>query len=199
MEEIRLNDLSLSFGDKQVLRDFSLTLAPGRVTALMGPSGSGKSTVMNLLLGLLRPDEGSVRIPAGTRISAVFQEDRLIGSLTVRANLRAVTGRSFSEEKAASLLAAFGLEPGEDGLPVLSETVSNLSGGMKRRVALARALLVPFDLLLLDEPFTGLDADTKDRVIRALRPLFAGKTVLLITHDPAEAKAFGATEKKLPA
>ncbi len=190
MNEIKVVGLSKSYGEHIVLNQLSFCLKQGRVLALMGPSGVGKTTLLRILCGLELPSDGRVEIPEGTRLSAVFQENRLIESLTVSMNLKAVLGRRKTEEQTV-LLNALGLSD------VQNAPVRTLSGGMKRRVALARALLFPSDFLLLDEPFKGLDVLTKDSVMRACQPYFEDRFVLLVTHDESEAAFFDADRLNL--
>ena len=173
------------YGDRAVLRDFCLTLPDGRVTALMGPSGTGKTTLLRLLCGLETPDSGAITGLEGRRLGVVFQEDRLLPWLDAAENLR-LTAPGLSTEAAHAALERFGLT-GVGGQPA-----ATLSGGMKRRVALLRALLYRPDVLLLDEPFNGLDEMTRASVIRETLSLADGRTILLITHDPEEAALMGA-------
>ena len=176
---IKLSHISKRFDDKIVLQDVSLGLSKG-ITCLMGASGAGKTTLLRILTGLEMPDIGAVEgLPR--RIAMVFQEDRLTESLTVRGNLKLALGKRWDEEKAQQLLDALQL-PG-----ALSQNVSALSGGMKRRVALCRALLFDADLLVLDEPFKGLDEDTRCVAMDVLKAHCAGKTALVVTHDEDEA------------
>ncbi|MBQ3141800.1 MAG: ATP-binding cassette domain-containing protein [Clostridia bacterium] len=185
MKNIVIRKLNKAFGDNVVLNGFSAVLAGGRTTALMGPSGCGKTTLASILLGLLAADSGTVeQMPA--RKAAVFQEDRLCEEFSAVANVRLVTGKTVGRAQIETCLRELGL--GES----LHQPVSTLSGGMRRRVAIARSLLADADFLLLDEPFKGLDEDTRSEVISVVRRHTAGKTVLLITHDPKEAEAFGA-------
>ena len=177
---IELRNIDKSFGEKRVLPDVSLTLPEGSVTALMGASGRGKTTLLRILLGLETADSGEVRGMENVRVSAVFQEDRLLPRLTAEGNLRFIGGRDIPV-----LLAELGLA-GE------TEPVSDFSGGMKRRVAIARALSAAFDLLVLDEPFRGLDEVAKEKAIALVKRYSEGKTVLLVTHDAAEAEAMDA-------
>lgn len=183
--EVILSHLSKAYGGIPVLTDFSCTLTPG-VTCLMAPSGAGKTTLLRLLLGLETPDSGQILGLDHARISAVFQEDRLLMQWNGRDNLRFVLGVSYDEAAAQTLLEQLGLDLHDD------KPAASYSGGMRRRLALARALLVPFDVLVLDEPFTGLDAENRARAIRCIQQVSAGKLVLLVTHDPADADAFGA-------
>ena len=181
---IGLRGVTKVFGEQVVLDGLDLALEPGRVTALTGPNGSGKTTIGRLLLGLERPDAGEVVGVAGLRRAAVFQEDRLCEALTAVRNVQVVTGR---DPRAGDLLRRLGLVD-ED----LAKPVGELSGGQRRRVAIARALAVDAELVVLDEPFTGLDVAGKPQVAAVVGELCAGRTVLLITHDVADAEVFGA-------
>ena len=183
--ELRAEHLQKSYGGVPVLRDVSFTAKEG-VTCVMGPSGEGKTTLLRLLLVLERPDGGTITGLEGRPVAAVFQEDRLLMGRTALENLRFVLGPAFREAECRALLAELGL-PAEDDRPV-----SEYSGGMRRRVALARALEAPSDLLVLDEPFTGLDRGTRDRCVEAIRRRCAGKVVVLATHDAADPADFGA-------
>ena len=162
--EIAVKHLCKSFGGRTVLRDLTFTAGPG-ITAVMAPSGTGKTTLLRILLGLERPDSGTVEGLAGKRLTAVFQEDRLLEHLSAEGNLRFVLG-----------LPDTGAQP-----------VREFSGRMKRRLALARALLAPFDALALDEPFTGLDRENRDLALACIRETAGDRPVLLVTHDAADA------------
>ena len=180
---IRFENVSFGYGlQKQVLRDFSLTIPDGARICLTGPSGVGKTTVLRLLLGLEKPRRGAVSAPEGIRFSAVFQEDRLLPWKTVLENA-ALFGDS---ETASAVLTALGLG---DCLNALPET---LSGGMKRRAALGRALAHPFDVLVLDEALTGLDSGTKARCYAAIDAAVGGRTLVMTAHDTGDARALGA-------
>ena len=142
-----------AYGAEEVLRDVSFAAPAGQIACLMAPSGRGKTTLLRILLGLEAPDRGRVLRPEPCRWSAVFQEDRLLEQLDAMGNLRFVLGTVLEEGRALALLEELGLD-GRDPKPVRA-----YSGGMRRRLALARALLAPFDALVLDEPFTGLDEE----------------------------------------
>jgi NitT/TauT family transport system ATP-binding protein len=152
----------------------------------MGKSGSGKSTLINLLLGLVKPDEGEISISSDTRFSAVFQEDRLMEHLSAYDNLRLTTGCRRSE--IFSALEALGLNPSD------RSPVRTYSGGMKRRVALSRGILFRADVLLLDEPFRGLDEETREQAIAYLMRQWADRLIILVTHDEEEARRMGAAQ-----
>ena len=182
--EIAVKHLCKSFGGRTVLRDLTFTAGPG-ITAVMAPSGTGKTTLLRILLGLERPDSGTVEGLAGKRLTAVFQEDRLLEHLSAEGNLRFVLGRVYDPAAARALLDRLGLP---DTGP---QPVREFSGGMKRRTAILRALAAPYDVLFADEPFQGLDQDTKGLVLDYWRERTRGKTVILVTHDLAEAEALG--------
>lgn len=175
--------VSKSFAEKQVLRDLTLPLPEKGVVALTGPSGEGKTTIFNLLLGILTPDSGRVDT-AGKRFSVVFQEDRLLEHLSAPQNIRFVCP-NIPDERAREHLACVGLA-GEEG------PVGAFSGGMKRRVAIVRAVLYGGDALLLDEPFKGMDEATRARTASYVRDRWPGDLILMITHDREEARLMGA-------
>ncbi len=164
------------FEDKTVLERFTIRIRPGETVALMGASGCGKSTAGKLLLGLAEADEGTVKRPK--RIGAVFQENRLCKEFDAVTNIAMVTGNRRQAEEA---LCAVGLS-GIKGRPAAA-----LSGGMKQRVAVLRALLSDAELLVLDEPFTGLDAARKESLQQYVKENLKGRSVLFITHNAEEA------------
>lgn len=193
MQSIRICDLTKSFGDTRVLDQLSVTIPAGRVSALMAPSGAGKTTLLRILMGLEQPDGGQISGLENLRLSAVFQEDRLCENLSPVSNIRLVTGNSLSRRSILESLDSLGI------LSCAARPVRSLSGGQLRRVALARALLAPWDLLLLDEPFKGLDDQTRrqamDYVLSFLTP---ERIILLVTHDYREAESMASRIFQLP-
>ena len=178
------------FGRGPVLRDVSLTVRQGETVCLMGPSGLGKTTLLRCVAGLERPESGSITgVPE--RLGYVFQEDRLLEHLDAMGNLRFALGPALEAERARTLLEELGL--GEAG----TKQVRDYSGGMKRRLALARALLAPSDALALDEPFTGLDGESRLRCLAAVERLAAGRVLLLASHSADDALALGARVEAL--
>lgn len=175
--------LSKAFDGRPVLQNVNLHLEKGVHYVLMGPSGCGKTTLVNLLLGLIKPDSGAVKRAADLKMSAVFQEDRLLEQMTADANIALVSKASAAEIE--HLLLSLGIPPES-----LKQPVSTYSGGMKRRVALARALLAEYDVLFLDEPYKGLDEETRKAVMQMVAAYTRNKTVLLITHDKEEADGY---------
>lgn len=176
-----IRNLTKRYGSKTVFQNQTFTIDEGAANVLVGPSGCGKTTLLRLISGLEKPDAGDLSEVAGKRFSMVFQENRLCMNLSASANVRLVA----SQETADRILTQLGL--GES----LRQPVKYLSGGMQRRVALARALAAQSDMLLLDEPFTGLDDETKEEVIRLCMRLVKGKTTLLVTHDMREVAMLG--------
>ncbi len=191
MRDIQTVALCKSYGAHTVLRDVNLTFPAGKTSAVMAPSGAGKTTLLRLLMGLEAPDSGEIIGMEGLRCGAVFQEDRLVDRMTAAGNLRLVRP-ALRREQILEALDAFGLSGCAD------QRAAELSGGMKRRVALLRALLHENDILLLDEPFKGLDEDTRERVMDKTREMLGGRTVILVTHDSAEAARLHANELYLP-
>ncbi|MEG2597166.1 MAG: ATP-binding cassette domain-containing protein [Oscillospiraceae bacterium] len=168
---IQCSHLTKSFGDKTVLKDWSFTFLDNRVTAIMGASGVGKTTLIQLILGLEKADSGNISGLSNKRISVVFQEDRLFPQLTVLENAEVSGG------KGDYWLHRLGLSEEKNNFP------STLSGGMKRRVSIARALCDDGDIFILDEPFKGLDAETKQMVMDIFKEFKSRKTILFVTHD----------------
>ena len=181
MSDIILKNISKAYDGKQVLNHFSLTLPEGKRTCIMGPSGCGKTTLLNILCGLQKADEGEIRNLPG-KISVVFQENRLCEQFTALENVRMVAPEK--TETAKAILARLGL------VNDLYQKAASLSGGMKRRVAIARALCYDAPLVVMDEPFKGLDEETKETVMETVMQMTEGKTVLIITHDEQEARRF---------
>lgn len=189
--DIVIKDLRKAFGENTVLNGVDLTLKDHGVYCLMGPSGTGKTTLLRILLGLEQPDSGSVTGSDGIRVSAVFQEDRLLDTLSPVDNICLVCGDFASRETVRKNLLR--ILPEE----CLDQPVRELSGGMKRRAALARAAWYPSKLMILDEPFTGLDIKTKDNVIRYLLDMRRNRTMIVATHAPDDAGKLNGTVIRL--
>lgn len=186
--DIAVNHLWKSYDGTPVLEDFSCSIPRGSCCALLAPSGAGKTTLLRLLLGLEQPDRGEITgVPH--RCAAVFQEDRLIPGLSAVSNVTAAT--SCSRGEATALLSRLGLEDESQKKPVRL-----LSGGQARRVSLARALLAPGELLILDEPFNGLDEGTRQLCAAAIRDYRRGRTLLAVTHNPDDFPLLG-IEKRI--
>lgn len=175
MTEIRVQNLCKTYGDHVVLHNLSFTAGVG-VTRILGRSGAGKTTLLRILLGLDQPDSGSL-FGTNCRWAAVFQEDRLLGHLDAEDNLRFALGSAYNAAAAKTLLGELGLAD------VGSKPICEYSGGMKRRLALARALLTPSDALILDEPFTGLDEENRSIALRCILHAAQTKPVLLASHE----------------
>ena len=182
---LELKEISLSFGGHAVLSNCRLHLAPGERIALMGPSGCGKTTLLRTALSLQQPDSGTV-VSRARKPAAVFQEPRLLPWLTALENVNLVLSDTPETLPAArawlecmELADSAGLYPAE------------LSGGMQQRVSLARALSCEPDLLVLDEPFKGLDSALYDRILEVLKKALDGASLLLATHREEEALALG--------
>ena len=171
---IEISNLTLSYGDKRVLEHFSLTLPDAGVIVLSGPSGCGKTTLLRCIAGLERPQGGSIIGISPRDTAFLFQEDRLFPWRTVEQHLWDVLPKGRRNEVSRWLTLA-GLEGERAAYPAA------LSGGMKRRLALVRALALGGKLYLLDEPFTGVDGDRIKSLMAALKEL--GTPVLLSSHE----------------
>ena len=174
---VTVRDLTKSYGDSLVLDHVSLDLESGCPCCLMAPSGAGKTTLFRILMGLETADSGTIEGLEGRSFSAVFQEDRLLEGYTALQNIRFVTGRWYPAHELTAIIKH--LLP-EDSL---KKPVSEFSGGMKRRTAILRAILAPADIVLMDEPFTGLDQENRARALAAIRETAGVRPVLLVTHD----------------
>lgn len=184
--DIVFKSICKAYGEKHVLTNLNCRFPEGRITCILGPSGVGKTTLLRLIAGLETPDFGELLGTSDKKNSAVFQENRLFENLTVEKNLMLTARPNFSRRDAQLLLQELGLEA-DAGKPL-----KTLSGGMQRRVAVARALAADYDLLLLDEPLTGLDGETRRKVMEVIRRHSAGRTLIWVTHDPGDASLLDA-------
>ncbi len=191
MKKIYVKNVSKSFGSKKVLQNLNLTIEPGKISCIMAPSGAGKTTLLRILMGLEEADSGCITGLEGKRFSAVFQEERLCEYMTAVENIRLVTP-GLDAGSVVQEMDRLGLGD------CCAQPVSQLSGGMRRRVSILRALLAAFDVLCLDEPFKGLDDARKEQTLAYVKQKAAGRTVLFVTHDEKEALALGAEVILLP-
>lgn len=184
---LKIDNITFSYGDNIILKDFSLNIKKGDKLWLYGQSGCGKTTLLRLILGLEKPQRGNVINLEDLKPSVVFQENRLLPFKTALQNILLVNN---NYQKAVDNLTELGLGDNTD------TPVSELSGGMKRRVAIARALTADFDYLILDEPFTGLDKDNIEIAAKHILKIAQDKPIILVTHSEEEAALLGATQIK---
>ena len=184
---LKVDKIKKSFGTKTVLNAISFSCGDTGTTAIMGASGIGKTTLLNILAGIDPPDEGTID-STFAKISYKFQEPRLFPWLTALENVKSVIAvDSNADTIAREHLTLVGLSDSVDKYP------SELSGGMQQRVSLARALAYGGDLLLLDEPFSAVDSDTKTHLLQVVKSYAKDHAVILVTHDPSEAEELDAT------
>ena len=178
---MKLSHVFFGYPGKELFRDFSLALEPGERLAVTGPSGSGKTTLLRLMAGLEQPASGTITGIPRQGVSMVFQENRLVPGLTLLQNLALAAPRA-GREDLLDLLRDLGLEEEGDSLP------RSLSGGMARRAAIARAAALGSPLVLLDEPFTGLDEANRRRTAAFLLKRFPHAAMAAVVHHPDEAE-----------
>lgn len=190
-----IEHLSKKYGDLAVLQDLCLTLDQNTCYCLMSPSGSGKTTLLRILMGLETADSGTIFTDAEPSwpltISPVFQEDRLCPSFSPLENVQLVLKEKWPREKLIQTMMR--LLPEE----CLTRPVSTLSGGMKRRTAILRAVMAPSHMLLMDEPFTGLDEALKLDVIRFIKENRRNRFLLITTHQEEDIALLGGVRIQL--
>jgi len=175
---IKLENITKKYNQKTVYNNFNLNFNEGEILCVLGASGSGKTTLLNILAGIT-DFQGKIKGNIN-KISYIFQEDRLLDNLTVKQNISYVTG---TDEGISDILNLIEMDSTENLYP------KQLSGGMKRRVSMARAFAYPSNLILMDEPFSNLDLNLKIKLIKMFKTLWKNnnKTTVFVTHDLDEA------------
>lgn len=171
---IEITDLCVKLGDKQIFQNYSERLPDHGIILISGESGIGKTTLLRVLCGLLKPDHGTVTGLNGRKISFVFQEPRLLNYMTALQNAAIVS----DEQKADDLLQRLNMQDAKH------VKAGDLSGGQKQRISLARAFAFSDDVVLLDEPFTGLDEQNKLCATHLIR---TANLAIVVSHDPSDA------------
>lgn len=184
-DNIYIKTITKSFKGKVVLKNLNMELQGGKINCIMAQSGAGKTTLLRIMMGLEQADSGTIEGVGRKKQSVVFQEERLCENMTSIENIRFVNPKLTINE-VRSELERVGL------IECINQPVSELSGGMRRRVSILRALLAEYDMLFLDEPFQGLDSERKEQVIQYVKEKTEGKTTVFVTHDICEAKKLDA-------
>lgn len=177
---LMIKEITKSYGKQKVLENISFNLNESERICIYDKSGIGKTTLLRIIAGLEKADSGKITFVG--KVSMVFQEDRLLENTDVYTNLYCVLGSRFDKAEADMHLKEVGLEG------VGNKIVSELSGGMKRRVAIVRCMMKSSEIILLDEPFKGLDTILKDNIIRYVVKYLNGRAVIMVTHDISEAE-----------
>jgi len=200
---VELSSISKAYGTQRVIDSINFLFPAGKTGAIMAPSGEGKTTLLRIISGLETADSGNVVFEkiinmgegegaliqgAEPQVAVTFQEDRLLDYMTAEENIRLVN-ENLDAESVNAAMRTVGLDDKSD----IKKPVSEYSGGMKRRVALLRALMAADsgEVILLDEPFKGLDEETKTKTIEFIKKTTSGMTLILVTHDKDEADALG--------
>lgn len=178
---MKIISLNKSFASKLIFKNNNFDFEDGKITYILGESGIGKTTLLRIIAGLDKDFTGTI-VGASKKISYVFQEPRLFPNLTVKENITIS-----NESSVSNVLDVLKLVEMEDEINALP---SSLSGGMKMRVALARALYSDGDIFLMDEPFSALDEDLKLRILPKVFEKLLGKTVIIISHNILEAQKY---------
>lgn len=177
---LMIKEITKSYGKQKVLENISFNLNESERICIYGKSGIGKTTLLRIIAGLEKADSGKITFVG--KVSMVFQEDRLLENTDVYTNLYCVLGSRFDKAEVDMHLKEVGLEG------TGNKIVSELSGGMKRRIAIVRCMMKSSEIILLDEPFKGLDTILKDNIIRYVVKYLNGRAVIMVTHDISEAE-----------
>lgn len=175
---IKIKNISFSFGNNKIISDLNLEIEEGKTYCFMGQSGVGKTTLMKLIAGLYKADDGEILGTEKMKKSFIFQENRLMPWLSVYENMKYVTE---DEDKIINALKDTDLLSEKNKMP------DELSGGMARRAAIARATAFDGDIFFIDEPLYGLDVKTSQGILELIKNTVKNKTALIITHSPEEA------------
>ncbi len=175
---MELKNIVKSYDGRRVLDGFSINAEKGGPVCLFGPSGCGKTTVLNIIAGLIKPDSGEI-VGNGGKISYVFQEDRLLEWSNCEENIMLTAS---NVKKAKEFIHVAGLDDCMRLYP------AQMSGGMRKRAAIARAVAYDGDIVLLDEPFDGIDEERAEKIAEFLRRFVSDKICILVTHDTRQAQ-----------
>lgn len=179
---IKFQNVNFSYGEKKVLENFDLIIKTGDRVCLVGESGIGKTTVLRLIMGLEKAQSGTIEIKKNAKISAVFQEDRLLPFKTVLENLTLFGNFDIANK----ILQKLGMVDTKNKYPAA------LSGGMARRISIARALATGGDIFIFDEPFNGIDEENVKITAELINENTKGKTVVMVSHNKRDIELLNA-------
>lgn len=179
--KIKCISISKSFGEKKVLENICFEIDYGSTVFVKGASGMGKTTLLRIIAGLEVPDSGSIIGIDGKQVAFLFQEDRLFPWMTALQNVETVITDKSDRHKAKEILSELGMGKESD----LRAYPHELSGGMSRRVAIARTLAFDADIVILDEAIRGLDAENVEKTVAVIKKYTEGKTLITVSHTPS--------------
>lgn len=180
---IKIKNITKKYNEQIIFKNLSLNIPKGKMTAIMGKSGIGKTTLLRIIMGFEKIESGEIIGIENKKISVVFQENRLCENLSALKNVSIVCNKNITKDIIKKELYKVGLIN-------VDIPVKDYSGGMKRRVAIVRAILAEYDILILDEPFKGLDIQTKNILLNYIKEKTKNKTIILVTHNINEVKFF---------
>lgn len=188
--DICIKHLYKKFDNNIVLNGINCIFKSSEINCIIGNSGCGKTTLINIIMNIIHKDSGEILGLENQTISAVFQEDRLCETLDCMKNIRLVCNKNISNSEIKKHLNSVGLND-------LNKPVYKLSGGMKRRLAIVRAVIYNSNILIMDEPFKGLDENTKLKVINYIKLNTKQRTLIIVTHDKTEIKLLNIKDTNL--
>lgn len=185
---VKLENICKTYHHHQIIKNFSADFYDNTITGIMGVSGVGKTTLLHIVMGIVKPDSGTISGVNPGKLAAVFQEDRLCEMLNAVENIKLVCDKKTTEEQVKQELLEIGLTD------LVNKPVGSFSGGMKRRVAIVRALITKAEIIIMDEPFKGLDKALKYEMAAYIKKKANNKIVIFVTHDLEEIRMLEATK-----
>ncbi len=187
--KLLVENISKKYDDREILKNVGFSVDDNEILCIMGESGAGKTTLLRIIMGVEKCDEG--KVSGNSNMSAVFQDNRLIGEISALSNIRLAINNKHHKNINGSILKELNKLFDEDN-KIFYKPSKELSGGMARRVELVRAMLADSKLVVLDEPFAGLDDESKKKCINYIKDMSKHRKVIISTHNTEDVKSLGA-------